>query len=665
MERYLEIVNILLDAKEPLTVNMIADRLKVSNRTIRNDLGIAEKYVTNKNLRIIKKTGVGVMIEGTEEEKSNVAQEISHSTERFEPFSPQNRKHYIIKRLLMVDSYITMQSLADELYVSRVTIHKDLSDVKEWLGKFNLELISKANHGIKASGEEENWRNAVISLLTYDKEQDELKEMLYDHYGGRIDYKTLCKLKELINLDYRQLEKIVTQAELKLKFAFPDEAYTSFIIHIAIAIKRLERNKDIFLAEATLLSLQEKEEYLVAQEIGREIENAFKVKLPEPEIGYILLHILGSKTQQNQINEVNVNLNEKNSIAIVMAKEIINISQNALDIDLSSDKQLLTGLILHLRPTINRLKYGLTLKNPILHEIQENYPQIYGVAWMTSIVFEKYIGCRVNEEEIGYIALHIGASVERAKKPFKALVVCTSGIGTSQLLAARLGRCFRQIEIKDVLSVAIIKESVTADVDFIISTVPIPGNEVNKPVIQISPLLLQHDIKRLEGFINNLNEKKTDCKGEISMLINESLVILNISAKTKEDAIRQLAVVAQKAGKINSVEDFTSSVLKREESCSTGVGNGIAIPHGKSKAVKEVMIAFGQSKQGIEWDSFDGNPVKMIFLLGVPEENVNNVHLEILSQLSRKLMDDDFVENLKSAGTTQEILNKLNTIQVG
>lgn len=664
MERYLEIIKILLRAEQCLTIDMIAEQLNVSNKTIRNDLGKVEEYIQNKGLRMIKKTGKGVTIEGSEDDKLNISQEIKGSTGIVQPYSPKDRKYYIIKRLLMAETSITMQSLADELYVSRVTIHKALHDIEVWFQKFQLKLLSKTNHGIEIVGEEKNWRNAVVSLIAYDKEQNELKEMLYEHQGGRIDYKTLCKLKELVNLDYRQLEKIVTQAALQLKIDFSDEAYISFIIHVAIAIKRLECKKDICLAEKTLRCLQAKAEYLVAKDMGRKIEEAFHVKLPESEIGYILLHILGAKMQHHQDGTVKVDLDEDGNSALVMAKEIINIAQNVLALDLSGDQQLLTGLILHLRPTINRLKYGLTLRNPILNEIQENYPEIYGVAWMTSIVFEKYVGTRVNEEEIGYIALHIGAAVERAKKPFRALVVCTSGIGTSQLLAARLGRCFREIEIKDVLSVATINQSIMDDIDFIISTVSIHESEVNKPVIQITPLLLKNDIKRLESFIANLNVPRKDCSGGISMLINEKLILLDMDAKDKVDAIHQLTVVAQQGGKLSSLEEFTASVLEREKSFSTGVGNGIAIPHGKSKDVKEVMIVFGKARKGIEWDSYDGHPVNMIFLLGVPAENINNIHLTILSQLSRKLMEDDFIEHLQNANTAQEILQVLHAIQV-
>lgn len=240
--------------------------------------------------------------------------------------------------------------------------------------------------------------------------------------------------------------------------------------------------------------------------MAKEIEEKFNVVLSESEIGYIVLHIIGTKMQQNKIEDVNLELEDEESIelAVIMSKEIINIAERALSLDLSNDKQLLNGLILHLRPTINRLKYGLTLRNPLLNDIKENYPEIYGVAWMTSVVFEKYLGKKVAEEEIGYIALHLGAAVERAKKPLKALVVCTTGIGTAQLLAARLEKSFKQIEIKDIVSSVSLHESILNDIDIVISTVPI---EINKPFINISPLLTQNDIKRLDEFIQALNKR--------------------------------------------------------------------------------------------------------------------------------------------------------------
>lgn len=664
MERMLAMIKILLAASQLISVDKIASQLKVSNKTVRNDLVKAADYLKNTGLSILKKPGMGIMIGGTEEQKVKLLQKLENSVVKDQPFSPNARKYYILKRLLMADTQIRIQELADELYVSRVTVHKTLTDVEEWLKGFQLKLRSKTNYGIAVAGEEENWRKAVVSLLAHEREQGELKEMLYGDYEGRIDYKTLQNLKNLINLDYRQLERIITQGETKLKIRFSDEAYVSFVIHVAIAIKRLETQKDICLSNKTLLHLQEKEEYKIAQEIGREIESSFRVILPESEIGYILLHLLGAKMQQNPGEKTQLQVDEDDSLAIVIAKEISKVAQSVLRVDFGEDKEFLTGLILHLRPTMNRLKYGLTLRNPILTEIKENYPEIYGVAWMTSVVFEKYTGSRITEEEIGYIALHIAAAVERSKKPFKALVVCASGIGTSQLLAARLQRCFRGIEIKNVVSLLNFKDEVTGDIDFIISTVPLPEEEAGKNVIQISPLLVEKDIKRMEYFISALQSRTTHHNGGILMLINESLVIMDMDAANKEEAIRQLALAAKQDGKINCLEEFIADVLERENIFSTGVGNGIGIPHGKSKAVKEAMFVFGKAKEGIEWQSHDGNLVNLIFLLGVPAENVNNVHLKLLSQLSMKLMDEDFIAVLKHAETTLQVLEVLKSIQI-
>lgn len=272
-------------------------------------------------------------------------------------------------------------------------------------------MLKKTNYEIEVVGDEEDWRNAISSLIVFDNTDDKLKESLYVDYGGKINYKTITKLKELINLDYSLIEKIVLHSEKELEIKFSDEAYLSLVMHIAISIKRLIDGNYIHLSQEILSNLQLKSEYIIAKKIALEIEEAFHLKLPKSEIGYILLHILGTKMQEKTSDEIDLDLelNRDNQQAIIMSKEIISIAESALNIKLSDDKQLLNGLILHLRPTINRLKYGLTLRNPIISKIKESYPEIFGVAWMTSVVFEKYLGIKIQEEEIGYIALHIEA----------------------------------------------------------------------------------------------------------------------------------------------------------------------------------------------------------------------------------------------------------------
>ena len=200
MNRIFNIVDLLINNKDGMTINDIAEKLNVSNKTIRNDLMEVNKFIDGADLVMIKKPGVGIKIEGPEDKKLNILNDIKNKLNMVDAFSPEARKNYILKRLFMSRENLTMQELGDELYVSRVTIYKDLNDVEKWLLNYNLTLRKKQNYGIEIAGEEENWRNAISCLIAYDKEEDELKELLDIDYGGKIDYKTIRKLKELINL---------------------------------------------------------------------------------------------------------------------------------------------------------------------------------------------------------------------------------------------------------------------------------------------------------------------------------------------------------------------------------------------------------------------------------------------------------------------------------
>jgi PTS system fructose-specific IIA component len=146
------------------------------------------------------------------------------------------------------------------------------------------------------------------------------------------------------------------------------------------------------------------------------------------------------------------------------------------------------------------------------------------------------------------------------------------------------------------------------------------------------------------------------------MLIDQNLIVLNLKSNRKEEVIKELAELAFAEGKITSVNDYVQTVLDREKLFTTGVGNGIAIPHGKTDSVKESMMVFAKLDQQIEWESLDGKPVDLVFLLGVPEKDANDLHLQILSRISRKLMDDIFVDKLRKSQTKDEVMDILNSI---
>lgn len=148
------------------------------------------------------------------------------------------------------------------------------------------------------------------------------------------------------------------------------------------------------------------------------------------------------------------------------------------------------------------------------------------------------------------------------------------------------------------------------------------------------------------------------------MIINESLIKLNLNARTKEEALMELAMTAAAMGKVSNEVTYIDAVLHREAEFSTAVGYGIAIPHGKSQAVIEPFLMFARVDQ-LDWQAMDGNPVDLVFMIGVPKEDAGQVHLKILAALSRKLMKDDFRQALRAAETEAQLLKVLEESDLG
>jgi fructose-specific phosphotransferase system IIA component len=147
---------------------------------------------------------------------------------------------------------------------------------------------------------------------------------------------------------------------------------------------------------------------------------------------------------------------------------------------------------------------------------------------------------------------------------------------------------------------------------------------------------------------------------EIKSLINEDLIELNLVAATQIEVISQLTSLLSQQGRIKSETAFIEGVLEREAEFSTGFGNGFAIPHCKSDTVETASIIIGKTSNGIEWNSLDDKPVTFIIMLAIPAAEGGTTHLQILSALSGKLMDDEFREQLMNAAQPEQILNLLD-----
>ncbi|WHY27537.1 PTS fructose transporter subunit IIABC [Bacillus wiedmannii] len=142
---------------------------------------------------------------------------------------------------------------------------------------------------------------------------------------------------------------------------------------------------------------------------------------------------------------------------------------------------------------------------------------------------------------------------------------------------------------------------------------------------------------------------------KITELLKRDTVIMNLTASNKEAVIDELVEKLDGANRLNSKVEFKEAILKRESQSTTGIGEGIAIPHAKTKAVKQPAICFGRSVSGINYESLDGQPAHLFFMIAA-SEGANNTHLETLSRLSTLLMDEGFRKQLLEAKDEEELL---------
>lgn len=137
-------------------------------------------------------------------------------------------------------------------------------------------------------------------------------------------------------------------------------------------------------------------------------------------------------------------------------------------------------------------------------------------------------------------------------------------------------------------------------------------------------------------------------------LLTDEAVAFNFEVSTKEEAIQKVARLLESASKLNDISTYSKDVQIRENECTTGIGFGIAIPHAKSRGVKESAITFVKLSNPINWDSLDGEPVDTIIMLAVPFGE-NAEFLELLSKLSYNLMNDEFREKLLDSQSKEEV----------
>jgi len=164
-----------------------------------------------------------------------------------------------------------------------------------------------------------------------------------------------------------------------------------------------------------------------------------------------------------------------------------------------------------------------------------------------------------------------------------------------------------------------------------------------------------HYIKSIE--METTKTKEGDKKMQIAKFLTKENILLDIKSNTKNDVIKEIAYTLKKSDKLSDYDKFIKDIFERERLSTTGIGNSVAIPHARTDAVDNFIIAFGRSKKGVDFNSIDKKPAQFIAVMGTPKSKGLNEYLQILAHLTRLLNKDSFQKELLMAENEETVLN--------
>lgn len=663
-----EIVKELLATSKFITVDTIAKKLNVSDKTIRNHIININNVLQKKHLgEIVKKPRIGVYLKFDPNNVKKLEELlINNKQSLISDVSIKNRKVFIIRKLLFANQkYITMQDMADGLYTSRSSVINLLKEIEEWFKQFGITIARRQHSGIEICYSEMNWRRAVdgfYRMLCADIGDINNAADKKSQLKNRVDSSDLFVMKQILEgFDVEKIEKILSSLETAEQIVFSYDSYLRLLLHVSLGTMRKRKNAFVVMPIEQVNEISALREYKMAETLAKVIGQEFQVSFAENDILYFAAYLL--MTEISYIANENKQKEMAEDIDVIrpFINELIHLIGTILNVDLRSDEEFVNSLILYLRPALYRLKFNIHTDNPFLQQIKENYPRVFGAAWASSILFEKYFNVKVGEDEIGFLSIYVETALERINHKMRTVVVCNHGVGISQLLSQQIRKAIPGLEVDDALSLYDYKSMNTSNYDFALSTIPL--SEEEKPVIYINSILKPEDIHKIKEQI--LQYKKMKIRdtalqdSELSQfLYYEDLIFTNLDVENKEEVIEYLSGKLLEKKKIH--KEFIQSVLEREDATSTVVGQGIAIPHGSQQYVLESTIAVAKLKKPIKWKH--NEQVDIVFLLAfdLRKDEINKKMIKNFYAKFALLLDDVVIKNkIRESQTARQIYDIL------
>ncbi|EAD5709445.1 TPA: BglG family transcription antiterminator [Listeria innocua] len=601
-----------------VTSNELADFCECTTRTIRNNIYKINEATPN----LINSTKQGYQINRA-----------IHFDFQAESDVSERKSKLLLELIKNSTKGVDLFDLADILFISEVTLKKDIQQLKNELKEANVQIVIDKNQ-IKLVGKERAKRKYMISLLY---EEGGYRESIKGH---------IQEMLEIVSID--KLQSIVKEVLAEEAITTNQYSMMNIVLHYAISIVRIQQGNTLIETQKTLIRKHSKE-YEISKKIAGILSEEYQIHFSEAETKQLGLLYVGLQNEQ-AANANQAELEQFVDKKIIEALKIVltNVEEMYL-IDLQNE-QLFIKLAIHVQSLYYRSRYKAYTRNLSLLDIKTSYPVTFDIAVYISSLLQEKLAIDFNEDEISFIALHIGSFLESENRDYIKLEI---GILVDDYhdLKTNMLKKLRTLFENDATIEVIENERCDEQYDIILTTNRDTALEKAGSIF-IHPLLTAKDIKKITSRIhtkkkmleNNLLGQQIDRYIVPSLYSNQ----IDPSELTPQKIREQMVSKMEKEAFVKP--DFKEKVEKREQMAPTSFPSGIAIPH----SIKNDAIRSGVSmmtlQEPIYWNDVK---VKMIALVAISKKDANEFNdffekfVEIVSEpinAKRLSMTESFTE---------------------
>lgn len=507
--RQRDLLHHLLNSNVPLGAAKIASQMQLTPRQVNYDLKGLKKWLAIQDVMLVATPGVGVIINCTPEQSVQLSQKIGLDS-RLQLVLTAEQRQQLLSFLLLVNDepYILyqLQQLAD---VSRSTILKDLDAIAEWLQGWQVRLERRPNYGIWVEGNEHDRRQVTLGLL-WGKTPFGEPLTKVTHSNGLVF--TLGDDADLLSIVQQTAVKIrqwhtdrtmgqVAYVEKQFNGRFSDDAVRFLALAWAIQTNRILQKQYISSIPVNLDWLKTLVVWPVAEKCARRLGWYSQRGVPEEETAVLAMQILAAPRNERWSGDLSID----DTFSSLIEQLMTQIHQAYGLPTLQQDNTLQDGLISHIIPACLRHRFQLWMPSAMpTIKLAEKYAVEHKVAHELATTVKQHTGADLPEGEINNIAMLLRAAFIR-KRPIltqEVLVVCPSGMATSQLLVARLKSRFPRLGDVKVTSLRELNEMRLETAELIITTAPLPSVIQEKTdVIQVHPMLRPEDVEAITQWL--------------------------------------------------------------------------------------------------------------------------------------------------------------------